>query len=127
MVQTSDVEFYCPMHPSVVRDAPGSCPICGMPLSKRPKSGERQLPEGVLAQVQLSPLKLVMGRIATTPVEYRLLAREIRTVGIVDYNETRRAFIAARIKGRIDLQPRPAGCARRIARSHTRAKAAANQ
>jgi len=102
MVQTSDVEFYCPMHPSVVRDAPGSCPICGMPLSKRPKSGERQLPEGVLAQVQLSPFKLEMGRIATTPVEYRLLAREIRTVGIVDYDETRRAFIAARIKGRID-------------------------
>jgi len=102
MVQSQDVEFYCPMHPSVVREEPGSCPICGMPLSKRPKTGERQLPEGVLAQVQLSPLKVEMGRIGTSPVEYRLLAREIRTVGIVDYDETRRAFIAARIKGRID-------------------------
>lgn len=102
MVQTQDVEFYCPMHPSVVRGEPGSCPICGMPLSKRPKTGERQLPEGVLAQVQLSPLKVEMGRIGTSPVEYRLLARDIRTVGIVDYDETRRAFIASRIKGRID-------------------------
>jgi Cu(I)/Ag(I) efflux system membrane fusion protein len=97
-----ETEYYCPMHPSVVRDRPGNCPICGMPLSKRPKSGERQLPEGVLAQVQLSPLKVEMGRIGTSPVEYRLLARDIRTVGIVDYDETRRAFIAARIKGRID-------------------------
>src|SRR5215208_5841607 len=33
------VEFYCPMHPTVVRAEPGSCPICGMPLSKR-KKGE---------------------------------------------------------------------------------------
>jgi Cu+-exporting ATPase len=22
----------CPMHPEIVRDAPGSCPICGMAL-----------------------------------------------------------------------------------------------
>jgi Cu+-exporting ATPase len=25
-------EYTCPMHPEVVRDAPGSCPICGMAL-----------------------------------------------------------------------------------------------
>src|SRR5690606_31480103 len=24
------VEYTCPMHPEIVRDAPGSCPICGM-------------------------------------------------------------------------------------------------
>src|SRR5687768_12646590 len=23
-------EWTCPMHPEIVRDAPGSCPICGM-------------------------------------------------------------------------------------------------
>jgi RND family efflux transporter MFP subunit len=97
-----EIEYYCPMHPSVVREAPGSCPICGMPLSKRAKTGQRTLPQGVLAQVQLSPWKVRIGRIATSPVEYRLLAREVRTVGIVDYDETRRAFIAARVKGRID-------------------------
>lgn len=26
------VKYTCPMHPEVVRDAPGSCPICGMAL-----------------------------------------------------------------------------------------------
>ena len=25
-------EWTCPMHPEIVRDAPGSCPICGMAL-----------------------------------------------------------------------------------------------
>jgi len=29
------VAWTCPMHPEVVRDAPGSCPICGMALEPR--------------------------------------------------------------------------------------------
>jgi membrane fusion protein, copper/silver efflux system len=31
------VEYYCPMHPSVVKAEPGKCPICGMNLVKRAK------------------------------------------------------------------------------------------
>ncbi|MCI0464159.1 MAG: copper-translocating P-type ATPase [Gemmataceae bacterium] len=29
------VEYTCPMHPQIVRDEPGSCPICGMALEPR--------------------------------------------------------------------------------------------
>ncbi len=29
------VEYTCPMHPEIVRAAPGSCPICGMALEPR--------------------------------------------------------------------------------------------
>ena len=29
------VEYTCPMHPEIVRHAPGSCPICGMALEPR--------------------------------------------------------------------------------------------
>ena len=33
---TADDRIYtCPMHPEIVRDAPGSCPICGMALEPR--------------------------------------------------------------------------------------------
>jgi Heavy metal binding domain len=31
---TSDT-YVCPMHPEVVRNAPGKCPICGMSLVKK--------------------------------------------------------------------------------------------
>ena len=34
--QTNDrIEYTCPMHPEVIRDAPGFCPICGMALEPR--------------------------------------------------------------------------------------------
>src|SRR6266852_9543966 len=29
------VQYTCPMHPEIVRGAPGSCPICGMTLEPR--------------------------------------------------------------------------------------------
>ena len=35
-------EWTCPMHPEIVRDAPGSCPICGMALEPRAISANEQ-------------------------------------------------------------------------------------
>jgi Cu(I)/Ag(I) efflux system membrane fusion protein len=31
--------YYCPMHPSVVQDHPGECPICSMTLVPKPEGG----------------------------------------------------------------------------------------
>ena len=31
-VAVAGVQYTCPMHPQIIRDAPGSCPICGMAL-----------------------------------------------------------------------------------------------
>ncbi|MEI8195887.1 MAG: efflux RND transporter periplasmic adaptor subunit, partial [Phycisphaerae bacterium] len=101
-----EFEFYCPMHPHVHSPIPGKCPICGMPLSKRAKAAHEgtgaSAEAGVLAQVQLTPQKMQMGRIGTSPVEYRMLTREIQAFGVVDYDETHRAIITARAKGRIE-------------------------
>src|SRR5260221_14667187 len=34
--------YYCPMHPSVVQDHPGECPICSMTLVPKPEGGSDQ-------------------------------------------------------------------------------------
>jgi Cu(I)/Ag(I) efflux system membrane fusion protein len=103
-----DTEFFCPMDPQVVRDSlePNGeipkCPICGMPLSKRKKGEAPELPPGVVGRVQLSPERVQMAGIATVPVSYRPLQRELRTVGYVTYDESRLSQIVTRVSGYIE-------------------------
>jgi P-type Cu+ transporter len=43
---TKSIEYTCPMHPEIIRSAPGSCPICGMALEPRTASAaEEENPE----------------------------------------------------------------------------------
>ncbi len=101
----SDIEWFCPMHPSVVRDnGKEKCPICFMPLSKRKKgkAHEEALPAGVVNRVQLSPYRVVLAGIHTYQVDYQPLSKEITAVGYVEFNERAVKNVSARVKGRID-------------------------
>src|SRR5215212_9681725 len=101
-LHAGDIEFYCPMHPEVIRAQPGLCPKCGMPLVKRNKGQAEQLPADVLARVTLTPKRKALAGIATTAVEYKTLVRDIRSVAVLDYDEPRLAHISARVPGRAD-------------------------
>ena len=98
-------EWFCPMHPSVVRDnSKDKCPICFMPLSKR-KKGDGvidALPDGVVSRVQLSPYRIVLAGVETTEVNYVPLVKEITAAGYIEFNESLQRGIAARFGGRID-------------------------
>lgn len=101
----SNVEYFCPMHPSVIRDNPrDKCPICFMPLSKRKKgTGQAEvLPAGVVSRVQLSPYRIVLAGIQTWPVDYLPLTKEVTAVGFVEFNERGQRTVSARVAGRID-------------------------
>jgi Cu(I)/Ag(I) efflux system membrane fusion protein len=104
----SDTEYYCPMHPNVVRqglDPNGAipkCPICGMPLSLRKKGEVLKLPEGVLSRKQLSPEQIQLAGIKTVTVAYQPLTKELTTVGYVGYDESRRSRIVSRVAGYLE-------------------------
>jgi Cu(I)/Ag(I) efflux system membrane fusion protein len=100
---SGDVEWFCPMHPSVVRNDPDAkCPICGMPLSKRKKGEKVELPAGVLGRLQLSPYRIRQAGLATEEVGYRALSREIRTVGLIEWDERKISHPSVRVAGRVD-------------------------
>ena len=100
---TGEFEWFCPMHPSVVRNDPNAkCPICGMPLSKRKKGEKAELPAGVLGRLQLSPYRIRQAGVATEEIGYKALTREIRTVGLMEWDERRYTDLSARIAGRAD-------------------------
>jgi len=95
-------EYYCGMHPFVIRDRPDKCPICGMDLTKRKKGEAMELPEGTLARVQVSPDRIMQGGIEIEPVLYRLLTHTVRSYGVVEAAEGRTSKIVARFPGRIE-------------------------
>jgi len=104
-VADSTFEYYCPMHPNVVRNTnKEKCPICFMPLSKRMKGEmiEEALPAGTVARVQLSPYRVVLAGVQTQRVDYHRLEKDISTTGTVEFDERGLRIVAARFKGRID-------------------------
>jgi Cu(I)/Ag(I) efflux system membrane fusion protein len=98
-------EWFCPMHPTIVRDRPGEkCPICFMPLSRRPKGlvSQPPLPPGTISRVQLTPYRIVLAGVQTWEVAYVPLRRELSAVGAIEFNERGLRTVAARFAGRID-------------------------
>ena len=139
--------YTCGMHPQVIQDHPGNCPICGMKLTRinrsvgagtaasEAKPGERKIKyykstmkpgevrqtpgkdsmgmdmvpvyedEAAAAQssqIEIDPVTTQDMGIRTDTVKRGALRRLIRTVGVIDYNETTLADVTTKFKGWIE-------------------------
>ncbi len=82
----------CPML-CVKMDRPGTCPVCGMDLEQLEDSGDA---------VILDRAQRAMVGLETATAQVRPLEKHIRTVGEIDYDETRVRRISAWVGGRIE-------------------------
>ena len=84
------------MHPQIRLAQAGNCPICEMPLIP---AAAAQTGSGGVPLLQLSAHALAMAHVETAAVARRELARELRAVGKIQYNESSLATITARVDG----------------------------
>jgi Cu(I)/Ag(I) efflux system membrane fusion protein len=92
-----DTAYYtCSMHPSVRRDGPGPCPICGMDLT--PVTFDEE--EGGVIFVDVVRRQRIGVRIGT--VERAPMVKHIRTVGKLTYDETKLHDVTLKYKGWIE-------------------------
>jgi membrane fusion protein, copper/silver efflux system len=122
--------YYCPMHPNYKSDKPGNCPICSMRLVKLEKAtgngqgqpagdGQSmpgmpgmQMPSGTGAQaapeaptanaIFIDPRRQQLIGVQSVPAAIKLLAKEIRTVAKVAYDETKLTHIHTKVTGYIE-------------------------
>jgi Cu(I)/Ag(I) efflux system membrane fusion protein len=105
--QTASVQYYCPMHPAVVQDHPGECPICGMTLVPREIGGatttEPPPPANAsvpgLVPVTLSPERVQLMGIRTATATRGELGGELRAVGYVSADEAKLVQVHTRSAG----------------------------
>jgi Cu(I)/Ag(I) efflux system membrane fusion protein/cobalt-zinc-cadmium efflux system membrane fusion protein len=106
--ESAAVQYTCSMHPFIIRDAPGACPICGMALTPVKKeygddvsasSGQEKGASGV---IRIDPVTLQNMGVRTEPAAIRRLQRTIRTVGLVTYEEDQQFSVNSKIDGWVE-------------------------
>ena len=98
----SNDTYTCPMHPTVVSDKQGSCPVCGMDLVRKARKGEGVEITENLAMLLKSPNETVMASIKTIKPEYKQMPLRIDAPGVVTYDTRNIYTISARIGGRLE-------------------------
>lgn len=93
--------YTCGMHPQVIQDHPGNCPICGMKLTpiKSGAAGDAAANPSAIAVDAATRQNM---NLRTAPVQVGPLRKTIRTVGTIDYNETALADVTTKFKGWIE-------------------------
>src|SRR5258706_15143370 len=89
-------KYACSMHPQVVRDQPGKCPICGMELVPRNSTGSAD------GSIMLSESQIKLGNITTTLSRFEDFGSIAILNGRIMVNEEQTEVISSRTKGRVE-------------------------
>lgn len=89
-------KYTCPMHPQVVSDKAGKCPMCGMDLVKVNKS------EAAHNDLMLSDSQIRLANITTEMVGRKPVGQSVVINGKLAVDEEQSEVISSRVAGRIE-------------------------
>lgn len=95
-MEAGSTYYTCSMHPQIVANKPGKCPICHMDLvAVKKDNNEKDI-------LQLSDQQIQLGNIHTDTVKNGNLADQLITTGILNFDQDKKIAISARVMGRIE-------------------------
>lgn len=93
--------YTCGMHPQIIKEEPGNCPICGMALTPIKSGGAAHA--GAEA-IHIDPVTVQRMNLKTDFVGRGPVRREIRNVGVVAYDENRLREVSTKYPGWVEAQ-----------------------
>ena len=93
--------YTCSMHPQIIREEPGKCPICGMDLIKKENNAQK------INDIQLEDLlqpanEFVISSVPVTTVKSGREEIAIEAIGSIQNDTRQEAAISSRVSGRIE-------------------------
>lgn len=87
--------YTCPMHPQIVRDKPGTCPICGMDLVVFDRTNKDE-------SITLTESQIALANITTATIGDTAIQNIKNLNARLVINPEKTVYVASRVPGRID-------------------------
>lgn len=97
VVTNKDVYYTCSMHPQIVQDKPGKCPICGMELIAVNKTTNDSVSE-----IKLSDQQIQLGNIIVDTIKNGSIGNEIVLPATLNIDQSKTNSVSSRVGGRIE-------------------------
>jgi len=99
--ESSGKQLYtCGMHPQVIQDHPGNCPICGMKLTPMHRSDGTNASD--LSTIQIDPVTVQNMGFRSELVTRGPVQKTVRTYAAIDFDKTHLADVTTKYKGWIE-------------------------